>query len=144
MATLDDCGAVVIPDSEPGTQFTCWGQETISALPKPLHSGPRVELKVNRELKLYDLDLDEHTIAVFQERAEALFNQNTAYAKEALEHAGNICSKIYNHHANSVNSTCDGLRVFWKCFQVNDFNIRKTSKIPDAYHLQAFIQAGHC
>ena len=45
---------------------------------KPLLSGPRVELNMDRaeHLKLDDLDLDDQTIAVIRERADALIETN--------------------------------------------------------------------
>ena len=60
-ATLDECGAVVIPANEVGAQWTAWGQESVPALLKPLLSGPRVELNMDRaeHLKLNDLDLND-------------------------------------------------------------------------------------
>ena len=65
-------------------------------------------------LKLDDLDLDDQTIAVIRERADALIETNARQAQAALNHVGTVCSRIYKHHADSVNSTCDSLRVFFK------------------------------
>ena len=31
-ATLDECGAVVVPEEEPGAQYTGWGPEPVPAL----------------------------------------------------------------------------------------------------------------
>ena len=67
---------------------------------------------VERDLQLNDLELDDATIAIIRERAGTLIDRNAAHAQKALEHAGNICRKNYKYHANSVNSTCDGMRVF--------------------------------
>ena len=64
-ATLDECGAMVVPDGEPGAQYTGWGQESVPALLKQLQSGPKVDLKMwtAEQLKLNDLNLDEETQA---------------------------------------------------------------------------------
>ena len=112
METLDQYGAVVIPDNEPGAQYVGWGQESISVWSKPLHSGPRVELFIKRDLQLKDLDLDA-TIAIIGESTRDLIGLNSAHRQKALERAGNICRKIYKHYANIINPTCDGLRAYY-------------------------------
>ena len=60
-AILDKGWAVVVPADEVAAQWTGWGQESVPALLKPLLSGPRVELNMDRaeHLKLDDLDLDD-------------------------------------------------------------------------------------
>ena len=69
---------MVIPNTDPSAQFTGWGQESVSALLRPLQSGPKVELNVDRRLQLDDLDFSEETIAVIQEREEAMLNANNS------------------------------------------------------------------
>ena len=76
-------------------------------------------------LKLDDLDLDDQAITVIRERADALIESNARQAQEALAQVGAVCSKIYKHHADSANFTCDGLRVFFRCHVVNDSNTQK-------------------
>ena len=66
--------------------------------------------------------------AVIQEMAEALFNANAILAQEAIDIVGTSFTKVCNHMIYSVNCTCDGLRVCWKCFQVNYFSTRKLVK----------------
>ena len=113
METLDQCGAVVIPDNEPGAQYVGWGQESVSAWSKPLHSGPRVELFIKRDLQLKDLNLDEATIAIIRESTGDLIDLNSAHTQNALEHTGNIFRNIYKHYTNSINSTCNSLRAYY-------------------------------
>ena len=68
---MDECGAVVIPDTEPAAQYIGWGQESVSALLKPFQSGPRVELVVERDLQLDDLNLYDATIALFPQASKS-------------------------------------------------------------------------
>ena len=126
-AALDECGAVVVPADEPAAQWTGWGQESVPALLKPLQSGPRVELKVDgsEELMLDDLGLDDNTCTLLRERVDALIESNARHAWQSFAHMGAAFGKIYNHHKDRVNSTCDGLKVFFWCHALNDSNVKK-------------------
>ena len=126
-ATLDECGAVVVPEDEPGACYTGWGQESVPALLRALQSSPKVDLEIQsaERLKLDDLNLDEGTQAKIRERCDELIEYNAACARESLALLGGAFGRIYNHHKDNVNATSDGLKVFFWCHTVNDSNVRK-------------------
>ena len=125
--TLDRCGAVVIPDNEPEAQYTGWGQESVPALLKPLLSGPKVDLKMwtAEDLKLDDLDLSDEAKAVIRGRCKEIIDHNTKQAHNSLGLLGGAFGRVYNLHRANINATSDGLKVFFRCYSVNESNVRK-------------------
>ena len=74
--TLDRCGAVVIRDEHDDACFTGLGQEPVTAVFKPLQSGPSLDVPSLEQIELGDLELNPVTLNTIQTRAKALFYQN--------------------------------------------------------------------
>ena len=101
--TLDGCGAAIIGDDHKEACFTGIGQESISALFKPLQSGPSFDIPCSDQLDLSDLELDQGTLDVIQERAKALFVKNKTNAVKTLQFSQKLFCKLYKQLARLAN-----------------------------------------
>ena len=97
--TLDSCGAAVMTEDNPEAGYSGWGQETVSAVFRPLLSPPQIDLETELdELELDDLGLDPDTVRVIQKRAKAKLDLNLKSANmlngpNSPPHTGNSITK---------------------------------------------------
>ena len=64
--TVDGCGAEVIAGDHPNVVFTELGQEPVSAVFKPLQSGPAVNIQYSDKIELSDMGLPQDTVDTIQ------------------------------------------------------------------------------
>ena len=70
--TLDICGAVVVPEGDPESGHTGWGEEDVPTIFRPLLHSPQVPLvQEEDELDLSDIDsLDPQIAELIQKKGE--------------------------------------------------------------------------
>ena len=94
--TFDSSRDVVILDDYPEAGYSCWGEEAVSAVFKPLQSPPQIDIQTeDDELQLNDLDLDPDIMKVIQERAKEKLDKNKEYASKTLVFSTGLFIKMY-------------------------------------------------
>ena len=68
-------------EDNPVAVYSGWGQETVSAVFRPLLSLPQIDIETEPdELELNDLGLYPNMVRVIQERAKAKLDKNKEHA----------------------------------------------------------------
>ena len=93
--TMGSCGAVIAPRDNPDAGHLGWGEETITAVYRPLQLPPQIDIDMKPdEIDLDDLDLDPNTAATIQERVQEKNNRNRVHALKAMNFSVGLIKKL--------------------------------------------------